>query len=320
MVHVKKTLLLFCAMILAFLAAEIVIKNIIGYPPYGVKMKVFGIQNFTRTQKIYLPNSPYWVVEGGNHVYYRNNLGLPGTDIRVADSQKFIFILGSSFMEAYQMPPGKMASSLFFSSIQKADPDLQVLDLGSSGHDPYDSYFRALYFTRSYKPDKIILLLDNIYSDWMKRHRHPLDFEPSSEFGREDNRFTTRISTLMRNNFSILDLFIRAVSKKNNEDPGESPRQTDVQAANTGIPDMQTCLQHYASKYGADFTCLSIIPDTTINRNLASFCKTLNINFRFDPCILIPENRINQNGHLNEKGNYELGKFITGSFAEIYQK
>ena len=80
----------------------------LGYPVYGldkkVKIRDIGWSN------IWKPYSEYWNVEGGNRKFSRNNIGLPGLNVKIADDSKYIYILGSSFVEALQIPPEMIAT------------------------------------------------------------------------------------------------------------------------------------------------------------------------------------------------------------------
>ena len=52
-----------------------------------------------------------------------------------------------------------------------------------------------------------------------------------------------------------------------------------------------------------------------INRRIKDYCDTNKIKFSYSN-IMIPENQIIGDRHLNEKGNIELGKFIFNSFCK----
>ena len=81
------------AFIFAFILNELFVRFVIKYPNYGVEKKMIGIRADDQVQNIFKPYSKYWNVEGGNRVFKRNNLGLPGTDVNISNSSKYILFL-----------------------------------------------------------------------------------------------------------------------------------------------------------------------------------------------------------------------------------
>ena len=139
----KKALLLFLALFIGIITSESIVKLVIKYPKYGVENKVHYRNNGEFYTNIWKPYSKYWSVEGGNHIFQRNNLGLQGLDVLNLVEKSMIVILGSSYIEANQVPPQKIASQIFS---DKIGDKFNVVNLGKSGHYPIDSWFRLKYF------------------------------------------------------------------------------------------------------------------------------------------------------------------------------
>ncbi len=89
------------------------------------------------------PYAKVFNVEGRN-LAVLNNFGLPGTDIRNLDNATVV--LGSSFVEAFQLQASDISTSYLQRDLDQMEIKRNVVNLGSSGHDPYDSWFRLKYF------------------------------------------------------------------------------------------------------------------------------------------------------------------------------
>jgi hypothetical protein len=311
----KKFVLFSISIVSALIVTELIVANIIGYPGFGVGKKIFGIQQFDVNQNIYKPYSEYWTVEGGNKVYKRNNIGCPGTDIKVDSKNKYIFVLGSSYIESYPVEPDLIATSIYQSKLNSDNNILQVINLGASGHDPYDLYFRSSYFENKFFPEKIILVIDDVYEDYFNRHHHPLNFDLSQCKWEEDLSFPTRSNIFLRNNLSIVNLIVQSVKDKAaTVNKSKQNEKISADSIKLKIPsDLFVCLKNFNDKYQTKFICISIIANPDLNSEIKSYCEINNINFLFSE-INKPENKINEVGHLNIKGNKSLGEKLYDSF------
>jgi len=156
----KRILLLGASLILAFIITELIVAGCIGYPPYGVDYKVAyrdGGKQWTNVRK---PYSKLYNVEGSTLTWV-DNLGLPGTDVESLDS--LIVVLGSSYVEAFKFKPSDIASSIYKAKLDSLGYQRNVMNLGCSGHDLYDSWFRLKYYEDKFnvKNDDVILVLNS---------------------------------------------------------------------------------------------------------------------------------------------------------------
>jgi len=293
---------------------ELAVRYILGFPAYGVDKKLLGIKSSTETSNIFYPHSKYYNVEDGYKVYERNNLGLYGKDVSWNKNDTLIYVLGSSYLEAAPTPPDSMAVTHFQKLIDKSDAPYKVINLGRSGHDPYDLYFRLTWFERQFGFGKVILVLEDDYLAWLERHHHPLSSNLKSEFGKvEVNDPLSQIAVTFLNNSSIAYLLYNAIRRSNfKENEYLKYQEEDV---NDLSKDLTTCLNFYKNKYGRSFYLLSIMDNERINESLIQFSKISRICYH-QKAINIPEYKIEGIGHLNLKGNEILGK----SLYECFQK
>lgn len=310
----KKITLIFLAAIVAFFVTEILLAKIIGYPVHGIEKSVLGIKGDGEANNIYYPYSKYWTVEGSNNVFKRNNIGLPGIDIQVSRYSKYIYVLGSSYIEAFQVPPEKMATSVLQILLKKKNPEYQVINLGASGHDPYDLFFRLAYYEKTYKPEKIVLILEQLFSEWLLRHHYPLNFNDSNEMGKV---YTNKnpIKRLVKKNIEkssfltlVWDMFKEVLNGENNNNflnNYNNNNQNDRKIAE----ELKKCLIEYKAKYDDKFVLVSIINNNIENKLLANFCKKNYIEF-VSSGLNSSNFKINKNGHLNNEGNKKLGELI----------
>ena len=320
----NKILLLLFALLIAFVFTELLVGNILHYPKYGVDRKLLGIRSSDGgVCNIYLPHSKYWTVEGGNKVFQRNNLGLPGTDVVVSDSSRYAFVLGSSYIEAGQIPPDSMATSIFQRRISKIDRRFQVINLGYSGHDPFDLYLRSAYYEQTFPPEAVFLAIQDDGAAWPSRHPHPLTFTLPPGFGKPKLSLTTAVSIFLRNRSSLANIIadaIKTVELRQDEEVLKNRKFSEDHGRETSIPlDLLTCLWEFHARYKEKFCVLSILHDARKNIALSDYCRRHGLKF-LGKEILIPENRLAGGGHLNVAGNAALGDFLYGSFIEVYGK
>jgi predicted transcriptional regulator len=321
LVSMKKLLIIAAAFLVAFILTEFTVRYILKYPVYGVEKKVNGLRN----PNINLPYAKYWDVEGGNHLYKLNNVGLPGEDINIKAGGINIFILGTSYIEAKQTPPSDMATSVFQKLLRKQSDKYQVINLGTSADDAYDSYFRAAYFEKSINPDYVVLLIDELHPYYFKRHPHPLSFQIPANFGTENNSFVNKTNIFFRNHFALINIIAHTLKLSSESSEKNTPlekKTSDIKIKKSEIeisPDLFLCIKEFKNKYKENFLCLSIIDNDTINQSLNTFCSDNEINFDYN-CINTKSNKINGIGHLTSNGNNLLGNFFYDTFTKFYKK
>ncbi len=312
----RRFAILILSFIIALLACEFTIRHIIKYPVFGLDYKIhyrIGGEYWTNVWK---PNSRYWNVEGGNRVFSRNNLGFPGSRIDTTKNQK-IAILGSSYIEAYQIEPKRTASAIFSDLLNKNGYEYAVYNLGCSGHDPYDSYMRLAYYKKIITPKTVILVINSDNADWFARHPRPLDFNPDKDFGKVKQGKSTQVLNLVRNSSSMASLIIKAASSRKSKDSDEiAPQSLSGSSSKKKVSvvteDLKQTLVNFKMNYQS-FIVISVINDLPFNTLLKQHCLDNNISFYAKP-LVTSKNTINGTGHLNEKGNLLLGELMYMSF------
>ena len=307
----RKALLIIIAFISALILSELIVAYFVKYPSYGVekKIKISGSNSY---QNIYKPYSKYWNVEGGNRIFSRNNFGVPGIDLDLSNNKSNIFVLGSSYVEAYQIPPETISTSILNRLLEKEFPNYQVINFGASGHDPYDSWLRTKYYEKKLKPSFVILVIQSTYEQWFKRHKHPLDFD-FSKLGKENRSISTLIQIKLRNNSHLLNLFaqyLKKVGKSQKKRTENQVKKEEILIEYSSIPeDLYTCVKEFDKQFGDQFFLISIINDDEVNEKIKYFCHENMINFSYSP-ITKSKNKINGVGHLNIQGNKLLGELM----------
>ena len=319
----KKILLLGLAALSALICTELIVAKVIGYPTYGVEMKMMGIWGLDQPVNIFKPFSKYWTVEGGNKVYRRNNIGLPGINIKISKDSQFIFVLGNSYIEAYQLPPEKIAVSLMQQKLQKQYPEFQVLNLGASGHDPYDLYWRSNYFEQIYSPFFVILVVEAFPTKWLARYKYPLDFSTKDIVPKQYHSKVKDFARLVVNRSAFFNLLSEFLKEKDNDIQERAPKVPLVNNKQKEIDGKMEaaffeCLKNFKLKYGERFSVISIIDNEGENSKIMNFCESNRIQM-VKRNLYQRGNRIDGKGHLNAKGNSLLAESLYEAFVK-YQK
>ncbi len=289
------------------------VRYLIHFPSYGVTNRVHYQRSANYWVNTSAPYSCYWNVEGGNLVGKRNNLGLPGIDVDTSRPYT-VMVAGSSYIEAFQVPPENMAVSVFDMLLQKQEAGFAVLNVGNSGHDPYDSWFRINYLASlGLMPDYVILIIEADYDEWFARHPHPLLFAPDDHFGEKDTSAVFLMQRKLRNRVSFINLIARGMKGASNDNDSESEASTRPKEK-TLSNDMEETLLAYRDQF-PHFMLVSILNDDQYNLEVNEFCQANGILF-FRSGIARSENKLNGKGHLSELGNRELGEFLYDSFIE----
>jgi len=313
---ILKSLILLTALLIALLMTEILLRYAVKYPVYGLDYKVHYRISDSYWTNIWKPFSKYWNVEGGNVVYSRNNLGLPGIDISATDSMH-IAVLGSSFIEAYQLKPDRIATSLLNKMLYDNGINAAVYNLGYSAHDPYDSYMRMMYYHNRVNPGFVILVINSDNAEWFRRHKHPLSFVPDKDFGKVRSGKLYKIQTIARNSSSLVAVIAKSISGNKLEDV-----ETNVKRNSETSPkvfrftdDLTETLNEFKHKY-RNFAVVSIVGDMEFNDKLAAFCRTKDIVFHSKP-IIQKQYLLLGAGHLNERGNQLLAQLLYSAYIEL---
>ena len=104
-----------------------------------------------------------------------------------------------------------------------------VVNLGCSGHDPYDSYFRLKYFEKALNlsTEQVILIVNSDNQSWFERHPKPLSFEIPRSFGEKNQDRMVNLQIKLRNMSSLVNLYVNGLLKADDE-PKDEPEHTDI--------------------------------------------------------------------------------------------
>lgn len=310
----RRAALFVLACICAFLVTELVVRYGLGYPVYGldkkVKIRDIGWSN------IWKPYSKYWNVEGGNRTYSRNNLGLPGIDVLLNKDTRNVLVLGSSYVEANQIPKARIASSILQQKLQKLDPCYQVINLGYSGNNILDSFLRLRYFQAYVHPEKVILVIDpyNLNCN-ASEIRNALKLHDSNRFGKQKAGRKHEMLVAIRNTSATANLIVNGLKNIHEGDlsgmPQTDKKESSVFRENKAALEFalgrSIAINRKQSKF--ELYCLSIHKDQKINEWLERICARFDIPFVHRQ-VLKKENLINGLGHMNQEGNEVLADAI----------
>jgi hypothetical protein len=309
----KRALFLSLAIALALVVSELVVAHCVGYPSYGVAYKVayrVGGSTWTNIRK---PHSKIFNVEGKTLTKV-NNVGLPGVELSSLEHP--IVVLGSSYIEAFQYLPDQIASSKFQASLDNRGSKRQVINLGCSGHDPYDSWFRIKYFEDKlgFRTDDVILVLDSDNEDWFRRHPQPFAFGKPPWFGRKNTSGPIRIGIAVRNASSLFEVLYKGFIKGDDVDDTPSPiHMTSGEDHSEAVAyslsqEMKDCLVAFSDEYPG-FRVLSIAGDAEFNSTLVKFSEEKSIPVHVTP-LGKTIYKIGGAGHLNKAGNEALAEAL----------
>lgn len=311
----KRICILILCLAISGILTEIIVSQVIKYPSYGVAYKAryrVGGEYWTNIRKA---DSKLYNVEGKIITGY-NNLGLPGIDI--SDTSHPIAVLGSSYVEALQLAPEEIATSEFQRLLLSKQDKSTVINLGCSGHDPYDSWFRLKYFEQKlgFRTEDVILVLNSDDAAWFKRHPKPLDFSLPKDFAKRNNSFVVKWMIRLRNSSSVIEVMAKWL--KDDNDSSVSPLKKASAVKKDTIQkelseEMRLCLDAFNAAYSR-FVVVSIYNNTSFNSALADYCKVNNIKHIISP-IAKPQQMFNGSGHLNDVGNKQLGKLLYEAYT-----
>lgn len=311
----KYFLPLLLALSVSAIVCEFCIRYVLGYPDYGIDRFVYAISSSTIWQPIYKPYSRYLNNEvPGINVFSRNNLGLPGAEIN--PDNKRVFILGSSFIEAAQIEPHCMASSVCQSLLEQSYPEYSVYNLGRRAHDLYDSWFRYQYYKSIYNPSLIVLILDQRNS--FDRHKQPLQFSLPPGFGSIDVNPLKVAGNYALSSSSLLALLYRGFRDSQSLADAtaiQTEGRGEIEGLDSGawdrmISSTKACLREFAKDASEKVIVVSIYKYSDMNRQIDAFCDSLGLTHISSDSVQTSQNQLRQMGHLNESGNAYLGNLI----------
>lgn len=311
----KKVSLFLLSFVLAFVTVEIFLQYVIGFPTHGVEKKLIGISSSaTESQYIYKPISNYFTVEGGLKIYRRNNLGLPGVDVDTSGGKRFVAVLGNSYIEAYQVPPEFTAVGVAQSILRSKSSQFELINLGLSKYDAFDLLYRANYFNRTFNFSKVILIITESQTKLFKRHKK-IKFDPNQKVKQKESKLF-KIGTFLRNQ-SVLISLVGSPSNLLNRGADATEEETSEFEKRTKYSkkdyDQKLCtvLKEYYKLFGNGFIVINIAEDE--NESIPELSKEFlienKVTYHYSK-INTGENKINKKGHLNMRGNAELGEVI----------
>ncbi|PKN80260.1 MAG: hypothetical protein CVU48_02645 [Candidatus Cloacimonetes bacterium HGW-Cloacimonetes-1] len=320
----KKILLLSLSIFLALVATELTVRYVIGYPSYTPGNRQYISSDHLkdyRTITWKAPYSKFWSVEGGNQVFRYNNIGLPGSDIDT-NFDKSIFLLGDSFIEALQVPNTNTASAVFQDNLIANNRSFNVLNLGSSAHDPFVLWHRSMFFAQHFRPSTVILVSES-YSTMMlylKRHTLPLRFYTHDSFG---SIIPPNMRKIYIDRVRSLSAFLTLCTVFKDKRDDTLKQVDDSIAKIPSNPDsislLFECLEQFDETYGDKFVFVSLMNDNPHEKELAEFCTNQGIKYFQNNQIMKPYNQIHGEGHLNEIGNRQLGVYLSKTYMTLYQ-
>ncbi len=314
MVYIKNILIILFAFITAFFITEGISYKLLRLPRWGVEKHIYGVKPYgNKTTEIFKPYSEYSNFENGFRVSKRNNAGLPGVAVETDSSNKFIFLLGDSYIHASEVESAEIAGSVLQEKLKPLK--YSVLNLAFGDADPYLMYFQSIYYSQTYSPKHIILILPQTYNWALETRYGEMNFSLPDNFGASSrDGLLSRAEILICNNSSFIFYLYLHLKRKLKESQifnVSIPKQSN----STGDSKLLEIISAFSNKYGNKFILVSIFKDDNFNSNLEEYCKDNKINFH-QKSINIPENKINGIGHLTENGNKILGMFLYNLIKE----
>ncbi|MDD4309241.1 MAG: hypothetical protein PHO32_02575 [Candidatus Cloacimonetes bacterium] len=228
---------------------------------------------------------------------------------------KYCVLLGDSYLEALQYQGNRIAAGIVQDKLTSIMSSTQIVNLGSSAHDPYVMWFRLKFYEKYYPPSRIFLVYESFgnLKHFFTRWKSPLDFSIQPKFGVEQhaNKFRLALSNI-RSFSAFLTILPRLFTKKTNDIASDHAvnNALDTISDESAISMLQDCLLQFRNKYGDSFTYISIMSDNPYEARIADFCMVNSINYLYNPHIMKPGNLINGDGHLNLMGNKLLAEYL----------
>ncbi|MBM4399934.1 MAG: hypothetical protein FJ041_06390 [Candidatus Cloacimonetes bacterium] len=311
-----KSLQLAAALLLSIIAAEVFVRFVVGYPLFDVAFYIDDLDvTSARSGRIYKPYARLWSVEGGNIIVCKNNLGLPGADITISPSSKYLYLMGTSFLEAVETPHDKIASYYFQKKLQQDYPQYQVLNIAYRNNDPYAQLHRLNYYIKQYPASYGVLVIENVYPDnfWLRRYGKKMSMDIKDNHYQLNKTFKTEIPRVLRNNSSLANLIIRQFGTQANEQTEMNPEKSVQKQAQISyeysFEVYDKVLLQMQQLLKGNLLVVCIVNDVMLAEKVGSICAAHDIRCT-NGSILRRENQLHGSGHLNQKGNAELGQLL----------
>ena len=125
---------------------------------------------------------------------------MPGVTFDTDSSNKYIFLLGDSFVHASQVEPAEIAGSILQEKLKPLK--YSVLNLAFGDSDPYLMYFQSIYYLLTYNPKHIILILPQPYKWALDTRYGEMNFSLPENFGTNSrDGLLSRAEILICNNW-----------------------------------------------------------------------------------------------------------------------
>lgn len=307
------------AFLIAALLAEMVVGQVVGYPRYGVDFYVEGLdyRNWDKS-RVYKPYSRYMVTEGRNRgkVFQRNNFGFPGDDLYPEASAVNIAVIGSSFIEAQQVQPSQIATSILQRKIRDRGARVNVVNLGYRGGNPLNLYRRLKYWDERFAFNHVVLLIDHYPFQGLPRH---LDIVANLPTGWDrDVSIFHNAYRIARNVSALVNLYVPGLRQSE-----ASPNSRPVNPGRSSTPmDFGPLIETFFtySREGSRMLVLSLadVP-ADYKEEMHLQLRRLSSEYRVPVHICAgpgPGGRINNGGHYNEAGNAYVAEAISRALEE----
>lgn len=319
----KHVFLIAVALIIALLITDYFVSSIIGYPKNVPGSRVFKVSDRLTGYNYITWKPPYyakWSVEGGNKVIHFNNVGLYGVDIKNSESNKYIVLLGNSYVEGAQFQGDQIAAGILQLNLSKQRKDeYQVINLGSSAHDPYILWYRLMFFKNYFNPSIVVL----IYESYSTLTHYYL------RWGESDLEYSNKVYPVQMHQRKLkrsidylcgLSAYINLCYSLREKKVTERRKEHGVVQITDNYLTYRRLTESliaYKDAFGDRFLFVSLMNDNPFKEELAEFCSTNRIAYAFNSTIMDPVNLIHGAGHLNKRGNRMLGNVL---FNELVRK
>jgi len=258
-------------------------------------------------------------------VFRKNNLGFNGPDIKLSENNKYIILLGNSFIEANQYSGSQIAAAYIQREMGKVDSLYQVINLGASAHDPYVLWYRLLFFEEFYRPEKVVLVYESFetlkryYARWISE---PPQYQDEVTINEHIPSKLVMTQRKIRRLSAFLNLTVSLISKESKEtnDASEQGAEPLLFTDEVAIEYLFVSLLKYSIKYKEKFVFVSLMRDNPFDQELIDLCKEWRIKFYSNKEIMLPVNKIGGVGHLNRIGNRRLGLYLAEVLKEDWNK
>jgi hypothetical protein len=296
----SKVLIILCSAFTAIVLIEgLLSTGIVTIPRYKPNVKYQSLDDPQVIVKMYPPG--YEWINGESKAFIRyNHYGLPGI---VDDGDQSLALCGSSFVMG-QLEREFIASTIVQNHLTSSGSRTSVYNLGDGNHGPYLSFIRAALYDNIHDFDTVVLINDG---NWEAQARHAIG-QVFNDLGFREYPATrlVRATGTIRRFSRLLNLFGIVVNGRFGV--GYTASIDNVKRSIT-LDGYSAALKLFKTKYGNNFIFVDISHDEYLGIKLSELCKDMGIE-HYRRSLIKDDNLINGDGHLNYKGNKELGYFI----------